>query len=166
MNLNGNAFTDLSFLPPNLETISFSGSDVDPATIPPLASLADLSFAAANLDSFPDLSGFPSLLRLDLRYNNLTSLIGLTDSAALGARSNHSILVDHNLVDEFSCIYITAMLARTDLSGATFIYNPQGNFTLFFPLLPDWSQDQTGVLLDWIRMLNEDTLGSDINCNQ
>lgn len=165
LGLGENDFEDVSFLPPNVEEVVFGGNDIDPLTIPALASLESLNLSRTGLVSLPDLSGFTAVIDLDLRWNSLTDLTGFPNIPGLGSEAHHVIRLDNNLLDTDDCTAITAFEAITQASGASFSYTNQGDLPFFQATLPPWSAGTVNVL-DLISSLNDNSFGYDLNCEE
>lgn len=77
-------------------------------------------------------------------------------AATLGTLPNHEITVDHNLLTSASCAEIDLIITKVTLSGATFSYLPQGNFSMYWHYLPNWPDPATPLLIQWIDAITQD----------
>ncbi|MDJ0840146.1 MAG: thrombospondin type 3 repeat-containing protein [Acidobacteriota bacterium] len=142
---------------PELRELNLSNNQLtnlpSPAGVPRLARLI---LAGNYLRDLPDLSGLSNLVELSLSANRLTSLAAFLANANLGTAGNHIIRVDRNLLDEDDRTDLDTMLARTTLSGALFVYNPQGSFAKHFDELPMWNTGG-GMLLEWVETISRES---------
>ena len=116
--------------------------------LPELGLAEELTVLIANnnhLESLPDLSANLLLAEVVLFHNRLTQLDTLADNPNLGSIESHYIDASHNMLGTASCNSIEILKARTELSGATFLYTTQGNFTQIWPQLPSWVNQPTSL---------------------
>lgn len=104
-----------------------------------------LNLQNAEIHSLEGIGAFTRLEALDLRYNPLTDVTPLLDTA-LGTDNSHSIDLRNNRLDSDDCPTLEQLQARVDLSGASLQYDLQGD-VFYHPIPPQWpAADITDML--------------------
>ncbi|MCB1049825.1 MAG: hypothetical protein H6510_16735 [Acidobacteria bacterium] len=143
--------------------------DFSPLTLPSALRSAILPFADTNLDGLIDgieaarvrelvlsdlalldldwLPLFPNLERLEVHHCQIRNVAGLVNHA-IGSRWNHSVDLNQNGLTPQHCADLTLIRTRFESSGATLLFDQQGN-TQMPPSLDTWTQPYT--ILDFLN---------------
>lgn len=171
--------TVLSFLDPAFEAALLAGYDADQNGVidsmeASLITVLDLSGQAITdleglnhftqlhtLDvSFNQLDSLPTALpttlsSLNLAHNRFSQVPSLWEHPSLGDDPTHHLHIDHNLFEDDDCGDLAQLRARFAASGASFTYEPAGNFSL---MAPQWLTWPSGFsLLALVDAVNTET---------
>jgi len=116
------------------------------------------------ITQLPDLTALMDFAHFDASYNQLQDVTTLPSAPNLGTQSDHYIAIDHNYLTLDDCPAIQAVESRTDVSGATFLYEIQIDLSFLRAQYPSWPI-VPAILLDWVSGLNQYAYVSTVECD-
>lgn len=147
---------------PNLQSLFLGRNQI--ALVPPLpASLMQLGLASNKVRAIDELAFCPLLEYVDLNHNMIDDLSPLASVSGLLTSAHHYLTVQYNLLDPGDCPTLSDLQQRAGASGAFLAYDPQGNFSMFHPELPQWYV-VPGRLQKWVNDVTLENFAQPLSC--
>ncbi|MCB1053550.1 MAG: hypothetical protein KDC71_23305, partial [Acidobacteria bacterium] len=165
--LSGMGFTELPpsfFLATNLQTIVLSRNPI--GNIPDLSMFPGLSLLGLDktkMDLLPHLATNANLTVFSASGNRLENVTELVLNSSLLTNAGHFVDVSNNFLSPDDCPEITQLDARVQTSGASFLYENQGNGHVLAPEFPNWPF-QPNTLMNWVQDISNEIYLYHLTC--